>query len=313
VRFVVNRNDIGENPVITVDEEIVYIPEGFLADGIKIKAENVVGGGGTGGGSGGTSIDVTAEVGQTIIVKEIDANGMPTKWDSADYQPRTHWASDMVVIPETTLAVEDGMVGIETDFSYVVGKEYKVKFNGVEYLCTAIDVGAEFGVEFSVGAIGNFDAFAETGDNGIPFLSLQEDGLVFMVIDGSESVTLSVTEIVYNPIPAQYLTNAFPYYINVDVTPNDSGELEFTCHDTVANVENMLESGRTVIAKYRQNLRGEGDAIIGYDERIIPLVAIFNVFAKGKTLAFKNAFNYSLYFEAQEDGTYIVSANPTGD
>lgn len=40
-------------------------------------------GGGTGGG--GTSIDVTAEVGQTIIVKEVDASGKPTMWESAEY------------------------------------------------------------------------------------------------------------------------------------------------------------------------------------------------------------------------------------
>lgn len=39
-------------------------------------------GGGTGGG--GTSIDVTAQVGQTIVVKEVDANGKPTEWAAAD-------------------------------------------------------------------------------------------------------------------------------------------------------------------------------------------------------------------------------------
>ena len=40
---------------------------------------------------GGASIDVTAEVGQTIIVKEVDINNKPTKWEATDYQPRTHW------------------------------------------------------------------------------------------------------------------------------------------------------------------------------------------------------------------------------
>lgn len=34
---------------------------------------------------GGADIDVTAAVGQTIIVKEVDANGKPTKWEGADY------------------------------------------------------------------------------------------------------------------------------------------------------------------------------------------------------------------------------------
>ena len=35
-------------------------------------------------GSGGSGIDVTAAVGQTIVVKEVDANGKPTKWEAAE-------------------------------------------------------------------------------------------------------------------------------------------------------------------------------------------------------------------------------------
>ena len=46
------------------------------------------------GGGGGTSIDVTAEVGQTIVVEEVDGSGKPTKWRAAEYQPRTHWSED---------------------------------------------------------------------------------------------------------------------------------------------------------------------------------------------------------------------------
>jgi len=38
------------------------------------------------------SLDVTARVGQTIIVKEVDANGKPTKWESADL-PREGYVS----------------------------------------------------------------------------------------------------------------------------------------------------------------------------------------------------------------------------
>jgi hypothetical protein len=36
---------------------------------------------------GGSSIDVTAEVGQTIVVEEVDGNGKPTKWKAAEYPP----------------------------------------------------------------------------------------------------------------------------------------------------------------------------------------------------------------------------------
>lgn len=45
------------------------------------------GSGGSGGGSdgGGADIDVTAEAGQIIRVKAVDADGKPTEWESAEY------------------------------------------------------------------------------------------------------------------------------------------------------------------------------------------------------------------------------------
>jgi hypothetical protein len=39
----------------------------------------------TAGGSTAGGVDVTAEVGQTIVVKEVDENGKPTKWKAVDY------------------------------------------------------------------------------------------------------------------------------------------------------------------------------------------------------------------------------------
>lgn len=43
VRFCIYKTGIGTKPVIAVDEEIKYTQEGFLADNIKLKAENVIG------------------------------------------------------------------------------------------------------------------------------------------------------------------------------------------------------------------------------------------------------------------------------
>ena len=42
-RFNFHIQDVGENPVMTVNEEIKFMQAGFLADDIKVKAENVVG------------------------------------------------------------------------------------------------------------------------------------------------------------------------------------------------------------------------------------------------------------------------------
>lgn len=42
-RINLRYEDVGTNPVITVDEEIVYAQVGFLDDGINMSYENVVG------------------------------------------------------------------------------------------------------------------------------------------------------------------------------------------------------------------------------------------------------------------------------
>ena len=97
-----------------------------------------------GGGSSGADIDVTAEVGQTIVVKEVDENGKPTKWESADYQPRTHWTEvvqgDLVPHTEFTPVYNETfqmlLYGLPT-FDLEAGKTYTVVFDGVEYTSTA--------------------------------------------------------------------------------------------------------------------------------------------------------------------------------
>lgn len=45
VRFCIYKSAWGDRPMIAIDEKIEYVVDGFLADGIKVKAENVVGGG----------------------------------------------------------------------------------------------------------------------------------------------------------------------------------------------------------------------------------------------------------------------------
>lgn len=54
------------------------LPEKYLPDGVAMKSDIPEGG-------GGANIDVVASVGQTIVVEEVDADGKPTKWKSADF------------------------------------------------------------------------------------------------------------------------------------------------------------------------------------------------------------------------------------
>lgn len=171
---------------------------------------------------GGTSIDVTAQVGQTIVVKEVDANGKPTAWESADYQPRTHWSEVVTILPETTVEIdaEQGIGVIPHEFSVVGGKEYTVVYNGVEYTdCECTEVEGMF-------AIGNLGAIVEgfpvtahpfaiaygqidSDENENPIL-----GWMFAPLDGSTSVTLSIIEESVTQIPEKYIPKPYVYEID---------------------------------------------------------------------------------------------------
>ncbi len=70
-RFTFYKTGFGEHPMMAVDEEIQYTVEGYLADSVKVKAKNVVS-------------DITAAVGQTIVVKSVDENGKPTEWEAVN-------------------------------------------------------------------------------------------------------------------------------------------------------------------------------------------------------------------------------------
>lgn len=173
-------------------------------------------------GGGGTSINVTAEVGQTIVVEEVDANGKPTKWKSADYQPRTHWMERVELLPETTVEInpDEGVGVIPVDFALEAGKPYTIKYNGVEY---ADCVGVE--VEGEEGAVGFGNLFALDQSFPVtehPFFMLSaatdmdEDGNIDYVVavlplDGAESVTLSILGDVPHKLDGAFLPEGTPY------------------------------------------------------------------------------------------------------
>lgn len=59
--------------------------------------------------TGGSSIDVTAEVGQTIAVEEVDANGKPTKWTAVDFPSGgdEEWVEILNTVTEAETAYVD--------------------------------------------------------------------------------------------------------------------------------------------------------------------------------------------------------------
>ena len=66
---------------------------------------------GAGGSGGGSGVDVTAEVGQTIVVKAVDENGVPTEWECAELPG----GSELRVIKEITLTEDTYTIDVDSD------------------------------------------------------------------------------------------------------------------------------------------------------------------------------------------------------
>lgn len=300
IRFTVLKSQMGEHPMIAVDEEIKYTVEGVLADGIKVKGENVIGGTSGGGGSGGSaSIDVTAQVGQTIIVKEVDASGKPTKWESADYQPRTHYTAEAEILPENVFTFDDGMA-ILGSFYLTVGDTYKVIWNGTEYECVAIDVAQV--MEGTTGAaLGNLADYG-LEDTGEPFIIIASDafgGAICTPID-VDNVTSAKIKIIGNvdvQIPGKYIPSDIrPFYVNIIEEENPGG----TTYSTLVaqtDLKAALDANRHVMAKVTCS---NGDICIGH---------LLYSAADAATVRFITGMKYlnMIYLTATDDGHYTVA------
>lgn len=211
-------------------------------------AEN---GGGSGGGGGSASIDVTASVGQTIVVEEVDANGKPTKWKAAEYQPRTHWSEvvngDLVPHMAFTPVLNEQFQMLLYPlpaFDFEAGKNYTVVYDGVEYAGTAM-AGSFNGIPFV--SVGN--TYLHGVQSAEPFIvaSIPALNLLAVVCFTEEEHTVQVIgeKTVHHKIPIEYLN--YVCYIHPSLS-GDSDHCEFS-----ANWEELREavkSGRQVVAEY---------------------------------------------------------------
>lgn len=261
----------------------------------------------TAGSTDSANIDVVAEIGQTIVVKAVDANGKPTAWEAADHQTRTHWTEDVQILPETTGTVDPEIGGWITSYIPLAdGAEYVVRYNGEEYLCQCVSP------EPGGFMLGNVELALETGDNGIPFFlisySTNEETLAAVIpIDGSISFTISITEQKSTAIPMAYVSNAFPYYLDVELETVD-GELTYNTQDTAMKVKEMLTKGRALIMRVTQQEEGSEYKYLYYYH----LTQSAHSFSEGTVLVFTNpapgTSNHDVLFAFMpNDGTLIIS------
>lgn len=162
-----------------------------------------------------------AEVGQALVVKEVDGEGKPTKWGATDLNvDAISSLEDLLpiveLLPESTIPYSEsnGAFYIESAPALIIGNKYTVRYNGTDYVCIAQN--ASMVVPGAVG-VGNLAAFGGYG-NREPFAVgfVGGVGLVY-ALDGADTVTVSILET--GKIPMEYLGNSFV----VNLTRDDSG------------------------------------------------------------------------------------------
>lgn len=176
-----------------------------------------------GGGSGGTSIDVTAEVGQTIIVKEVDADGKPTKWKAADYQEKICGMIEKAFLETTEAAfVQDPESGlyiatVASDNTIEENVVYRVKFNGVTYENT-------YNAEMN--CIGNLGLLGAGEDTGEPYIMAFVEGAInILSIVEIASATVGIVYSLAQPFDEKWLPD-IPFYDITNEGPIKTGNNE---------------------------------------------------------------------------------------
>lgn len=184
---------------------------------------------------GGTSIDVTAQVGQTIVVKEVDENGKPTAWESADYQPRTHWR-DVAGTPLVEAEITSSGSSI-TKIRLTNERYYVVVWDGVEYVCECKLYSEDATDPYYTRGhyIGN-PKHVGGKDNGIPFAVVKWNwGWTGVYFDESGNHAIAIYQADMNKIPAEYL-------------PSGSAYSRFTptvfCEETTITTSDLFGSGQ---------------------------------------------------------------------
>lgn len=266
-------------------------------------------GGGNGGNGGGANIDVVASVGQTIVVEEVDADGKPTKWKAAEFQERICNTEVKLIYPEQNCVFNEdfGAFIAQGDTSLTVGNTYIVNYNGVDYTEKCVSVYTLDGV--FVG-LGNFDAFLETGDNGVPFVIIDGSvmgmsGMVGVIpIDGSESITLSIKVKTFTQIPQVFLANALPYYIEATGEMVSLNETEYSTNETVAALSAVLQTGRDVILRVDEETSING----GVSTRNTTLYRLSAITQDGSGAIAFSSGGTMMVLTPTEDGKYSISS-----
>lgn len=182
-------------------------------------------------------------------------SGGVSSWNELTDKPFYTEMGNGVILPETAaMFVEDqGVFAIADPVALVIGEEYSVSWNGVPYSCVALPYEEE-GVLMGA-MLGNVGAMTGESMTEEPFLVIcvtpemmevtgSPVGIMIMPLDGSESVTLSISGLmeIVHPIDKKYLPKAaIPANGKVVFTRDDAGNC--TCDKTYEEIGMMFASG----------------------------------------------------------------------
>ena len=243
-------------------EEYNKLPEGFLPECV-VKSVNGKTPDESGNvsitvsGGGGGNIDVTAKVGQTIVVDEVDGNGTPLAWKAADLQERTHYAvSEPITVLNGTYQLADNIYMEQNGESIplAVGETYTVVFDGQTYVCECKK--SSFS-GLSAIAIGNLYLMNQTdGYTPEPFAIAGIENVGWGIIsmsNGSHTVKVTGTvDTFVQKIPEKFYENTKPLY--VELFPLGD---EYAISKTADEIDSAYKSGANIILKWILNEKAE--------------------------------------------------------
>ena len=234
-RFNFNILDLGNDPVMSINDEIKFTQEGFLADGIKVKAENVVGkiiGGDniTTEGYGGATPDWNASEGEAGHILN-----------------RTHWSKYEYVTLIDNVVLDDEVI---YPIVLVAGQEYTVVHNGVEYNMEAFSVNL---AGLDVVGLGNLMLFGLSDEDETPFSFMYMEamgGTTGYNVYGSESSTVTVSgyQETVQKIPKKYIPDLGTFF--VECVANGMPPTSVTPMVSPSAVYAAFASGRDIALRY---------------------------------------------------------------
>lgn len=231
------------------------------------------------GNSGGIQVPGAAP-GQILAVKAVDGNSYPSEWEAVDRECWTEKEAYTEILSERILVYADSLGIFEVADpvpALVVGKNYTVKWNDVEYVCTAQEHAMD---DMILTVLGNLKA-AGGEDSGEPFAiarfpdnAVAQTGvyLAVMPLDESESPTLAIFSgsIVIHKLDNKYLAlDWLPVMNRADlipeqtVTAEDNGEGNFVAK--LASNWYIPHGESEEVAVYIDGNRYEGIAFADYD------------------------------------------------